>query len=90
MSTMTTNMKKEDPLKCHPQVITICNAVFLLTTGYVNRLHCKCKPGRPSSPPIMMSSREIKRIIAVVLEQGGKQHHVAGFALELLDEKYQQ
>ena len=80
-------MKKEDPLKCHSEVITICNAAFLLTTGSVNRLHCKCYSEKYCAPR-MMTSLEIKRIITALLEQGGKQHHVAGFELELLDKGY--
>ena len=81
-------MKKEDPLKCHSEVITICNTAFLLTSGYVKRLHCKCYPEKPGATPIMMTSSEIKRIITVILKQGDKQHHVAGFELELLDKEY--
>ena len=81
-------MKKEDPLKCHSEVITICNTAFLLTSGYVKRLHCKCYPEKPGATPIMMTSSEIKRIITAILERGGKQHYIAGFELELLDKEY--
>ena len=61
----------EHPLICYSQVLPVCNAAFSLTE---KGLHCSCKKGAKSSDPIMMATKEIKRVVAGVLEQGGKQH----------------